>query len=54
VTNLVNNSLSAGEYKYDFNAGNLASGIYFYRIETDNSTGQTRKFMDTKQMVLIK
>ncbi|HEY5533441.1 MAG TPA: T9SS type A sorting domain-containing protein [Ignavibacteria bacterium] len=54
MTNLVNNNLSAGEYKYDFNAGNLSSGIYFYRIEADNLTGNTGKFMDTKQMVLIK
>ncbi|HEY5123085.1 MAG TPA: T9SS type A sorting domain-containing protein [Ignavibacteria bacterium] len=54
AANLVNNNLSAGEYKYEFNAGNLSSGIYFYRIEADNLTGNTGKFMDTKQMVLIK
>ncbi len=47
VANLVNENLSAGSYKYDFNASALPSGIYFYKLETEN-------FSETKKMVLVK
>jgi hypothetical protein len=47
VANLVNEKLSAGSYKYDFNASALPSGIYFYKLETEN-------FSETRKMVLIK
>lgn len=48
VATLVNNSnLAAGNYTYDFNASNIPSGIYFYRI----SAGE---FSDVKKMMLIK
>ncbi len=47
VANLVNENLSAGSYKYDFNASSLPSGIYFYKLETDN-------FSETRKMVLVK
>jgi len=47
VESLVNEKLSAGTYAYNFNASNLPSGTYFYKIETDN-------FVETKKMVLIK
>lgn len=39
--------LQPGSYKYDFNAAGLASGIYFYRIETS-------VFSDVKKMILLK
>ena len=44
---LVNEELKAGSYKIDFNAGNLSSGIYYYRL-------QTEKFTDTKKLTLLK
>jgi len=44
---LVNEHKFAGSFKTVFNAVNLASGIYFYRITTDN-------FIDVKRMLLIK
>ncbi|MBS1494791.1 MAG: T9SS type A sorting domain-containing protein [Bacteroidetes bacterium] len=47
VANLVNEKLSAGKYKYDFNASLLPSGIYFYKLETES-------FSETKKMVLVK
>ena len=47
ITDLVNQNLSAGEYETNWNAKDFASGIYIYRIETDN-------FTQTKQMLLIK
>jgi hypothetical protein len=47
IANLVNENLSAGSYKYDFNASALPSGIYFYKLETEN-------FSETRKMVLVK
>lgn len=44
---LVNTVLSAGSYKYDFDAKDLTSGVYFYRLVTDG-------FVETKKMMLVK
>lgn len=47
VTDLVNKELSAGSYEVTWNAGSLAAGIYFYRLETGS-------FNETKKMLLVK
>ena len=47
VTTLVNRVLSSGLHTFPFNAKDLQSGTYFYRIETNN-------FTDVKKMVLLK
>lgn len=47
ISELVNDELSAGYYSIEFNASNLPSGIYFYRISYNG-------FSDTKRMMLIK
>lgn len=47
VAELVNQQLPAGNYTADFDASQLSSGVYFYRISTDN-------FTDVKKMMLIK
>jgi photosystem II stability/assembly factor-like uncharacterized protein len=47
VANLVNEKLSAGSYAYDFNGEVLSSGVYYYKMETEN-------FSETKKMVLLK
>ncbi len=48
VATLINNeSVTAGNKEIEFNAANIASGIYFYRIDAGN-------FTDTKKMILIK
>lgn len=44
---LANQNLEAGRYEIDFNASNLPSGVYFYKLITDN-------FSESKKMVLIK
>jgi len=47
VAVLVNEVLNAGVYNVDFDASNLSSGTYFYRMETAG-------FSDVKKMVVVK
>jgi hypothetical protein len=47
VQTLINSQLNAGSYVIDFNGSNLASGVYFYRLQTDG-------FVDVKRMILLK
>jgi hypothetical protein len=47
VAKLVNDFRTAGYYSVSFNASNLSSGTYFYRIDAGS-------FTDTKKMLLIK
>ena len=47
VATLVNGEESAGNYKLDFNASRLPSGIYIYRMRTNN-------FTSSKKMLLLK
>jgi hypothetical protein len=47
VSVLVNDKREAGAYEVKFDGSNLASGIYFYRI-------QAGSFMQTKQLLLLK
>lgn len=44
---LFNGELGAGIYNYDFDASQLASGIYFYKLKAND-------FSQTKKMVLVK
>lgn len=47
VATLVNDTKDAGEYVVDFNAKNLSSGVYYYRIQSGN-------FTQTNKMILMK
>ena len=42
VATLINGSMNSGSHEVSFNAGNLASGVYIYRIKTSSFT-QSRK-----------
>lgn len=47
VAELVNEQLNAGVYKFDFNASGLSSGVYFYKLVTN-------EFTEVKKMMLVK
>ena len=47
VAELVNTALTAGKYQYQWNAQNVATGMYIYKLRTD-------KFVSVKKMILIK
>ncbi|HSP87041.1 MAG TPA: T9SS type A sorting domain-containing protein, partial [Ignavibacteriaceae bacterium] len=47
VAELINGSLEPGFYKYQWNALNYASGLYFYELRTE-------KYHMVKKMMLLK
>ncbi|HMQ80958.1 MAG TPA: SBBP repeat-containing protein [Ignavibacteria bacterium] len=47
IETLVNENLKSGTYKADWNASNLPSGVYFYKLEAEG-------FTETKKMMLVK
>ncbi|HSW55978.1 MAG TPA: immune inhibitor A domain-containing protein [Ignavibacteriaceae bacterium] len=47
VAELVNTALTAGKYQYQWNASNVATGMYIYELRTE-------KFNAIKKMILLK
>ena len=47
VSTLINETKSAGTYEVEFNASNLSSGVYYYKL-------QAGTFTETKKMILAK
>ena len=47
VTQITNKDFSAGNHSINFNAANLTSGVYFYRIDAGS-------FVQSKKMILLK
>jgi len=47
IATLVDETRQAGYYSERFDANNLASGIYFYRLHAGD-------FFDTKKLLLLK
>ncbi len=47
IQEIVNQEYEAGNYNVEFNASNLASGVYFYRIQSGN-------FVESKKMIYLK
>jgi hypothetical protein len=45
VARLVSEKQARGNYDIKFNGGNMTSGLYFYRLDVDGKTVQSRKMM---------
>jgi hypothetical protein len=55
ITTLVNEEKPAGQHQVFFNANDLASGVYFYRLQvTQLSRGQSGAYTETKKFVLLR
>ena len=52
VANILNSDLNAGVHETAFNASNLSSGVYFYRLEAHGVDGSN--YISTKRMLLMK
>ncbi|MBV6444332.1 MAG: hypothetical protein IFNCLDLE_00593 [Ignavibacteriaceae bacterium] len=52
VKTILGDNYAMGNYKIDFNASGLNSGVYFYTIEASGVDGS--KFTATKKMILMK
>ena len=51
VKELVNTNLSVGKYSVDFNAQNLPSGLYIYKL---SAAGNLKNYEKVKKMLLLK
>ncbi|MCH6573931.1 MAG: M28 family peptidase [Bacteroidetes bacterium] len=55
IVTLVNEEKDAGNHQVLFNAINLSSGIYFYKLQAgDPSASSGQSFVQTKKMILLK
>ncbi|MCJ7650610.1 MAG: T9SS type A sorting domain-containing protein [Candidatus Lokiarchaeota archaeon] len=57
IITLINEEKPVGNYEVEFDATNLSSGIYFYRISVSawpSQDGQAGSFVETKKMILLK
>ena len=54
VETLVNGEKSQGNYKIEFNASRLASGMYIYRMQAADISDHSKSFSETKKIILLK
>jgi hypothetical protein len=53
IAELANGEMVAGSHERIWNA-NIASGLYFYRLEAVSATDPNKRFVDVKKMILLK
>ncbi len=53
IASLVNDVKSSGYHEVVFNAANLSSGVYLYKINAISTTG-SKEFSSTKKLILLK
>jgi len=54
VTQLINEEKEAGRHSVEFNAADLPSGVYFYRLQAVPTGRQAGSFVETKKMILLR
>jgi len=53
-TVLDNEREETGYYVFPFNASEVASGVYYYRLEAQSEVTPSKTFVETKKMLLVK
>jgi len=53
ITTLVDDTKNAGVHQLEWNASNLASGVYLYRINAE-SVGDAKQFNSVRKLILLK
>lgn len=53
IYRLMDGQLNAGKYKINWDASDIASGVYFYRFEAGNLRNGTN-YIETKKLILMK
>jgi hypothetical protein len=54
VSTVENGIIDAGVYEYSFNASQMPSGIYFYRLEAVSQQTSGKNLVETRKMLLMK
>jgi hypothetical protein len=54
VATPVSKRLAAGNYSYEWDASNLASGVYLYRLFVESLSGEAGVFVETKKMIIMR
>jgi hypothetical protein len=54
VATLVDEELAAGNYHRQWNASNISSGVYFYRLSARTPSGQCGPFAETRKLILLR
>jgi hypothetical protein len=54
VVTLFSDRLTAGSYNYQWDASNMASGVYLYRLFVESLTGEAGDYVETKKMILMR
>ncbi len=53
MNTLVDNIVQAGSHSIEWNASNLSTGVYLYRINAESVDG-SKNFNSVKKMILMK
>lgn len=54
VATIINEYLESGKYSFDFNAANLSSGVYVYRLTVSSQSNSEQIYSASKKMVVLK
>ena len=54
IREIAKGNYSAGEHSVQLNASDLASGVYFYKLEATPNGGQAGEFVSVKKLVVMK
>jgi hypothetical protein len=54
MATIVDGKRDAGSYSVEFDATNLSSGVYFYKLEATALNDPASTFAQTRKMVVVK